>query len=120
MNNDNHLFAGTASFLCGLIVYVVIVAATGRNEAWDDGSYYLLGIPFMCLVAFVIGYLFPLEPWRWALWMAGGQAVGALLNGSSLSLLPFAIVFMAIVSTPQFIAARYGSKRAITKTKAGG
>lgn len=118
MKNDNHLFAGAAAFLCGLIVYVLIVAATGRNEAWDDGSYYLLGIPFMCFVAFVIGYIFPIKPWRWALWMAGGQAVGALLNGSSLSLLPFAMVFMTIISIPQFIAARFGARSAIRK--AGG
>jgi hypothetical protein len=50
--------------------------------------------------------------------MAGGQAVGALLNGSSLSLLPFALVFMVIISIPQFVAARVGSRLAIRK--AGG
>lgn len=115
MKNDNHLFAGAASFLCGLAVYLAIVIATGRNEAWDDASYYVLGIPFMCFVAFMIGHSFPTRPWRWALWMAGGQVVGALLNGSSLSLLPFAVVFMIIISIPQFIAARFGSKRAIAK-----
>lgn len=116
MKSDNHHFASAASFLCGLIVYVSIVAATGRNEAWDDGSYYLLGVPFMCSVAFMIGYLFPIKPWRWALWMAGGQAVGALLNGSSLSLLPFAVIFMTMISIPQFIAARFGSRSAVGRT----
>jgi len=116
MKNDDSLLAGSASFICGLIVYGSIVAVTGRNEAWDDGSYYLVGVPFMCFVAFVIGYRFPLKPWRWALWMAAGQAVGALLNGSSLSLLPFAIIFMTIISIPQFIAARFGSRSAIRKT----
>ncbi|MCD6681499.1 MAG: hypothetical protein LT102_12745 [Burkholderiaceae bacterium] len=116
MKKDDSLFAASASFLCGLIVYISILAATGRIEAWDDGSYYLVGIPFMCFVAFVIGYRFPVMPWRWALWMAAGQAVGALLNGSSLSLLPFAIIFMTIISIPQFIAARFGSRFAIGKT----
>lgn len=118
MKDDNHFFAGAASFLCGLFVYLAIVLMTGRNEAWDDASYYVLGIPLMCIVAFAIGYRFPVRPWRWALWMAGGQAVGALLNGSSLSLLPFAVIFMVIISIPQFVAARFGSRMATPK--AGG
>lgn len=118
MKNDTNLFPGAASFLCGLIVYLAIVMATGRNEAWDDGSYYVFGIPLMCVVAFVIGYLFPVKPWRWPLWMAGGQAIGALLNGSSLSLLPFALIFMVIISIPQFVAALFGSR--VASRKAGG
>jgi hypothetical protein len=93
-------------------VYLAIVIATGRNEAWDDGSYYLVGIPVMCAVAFFLGRRYPLNAWRWALVMAGGQTVGALLNGSSLSLLPFAIIFMGIISIPQFIAAWLGSRMA--------
>lgn len=93
---------------------MAIILVTGRNEAWDDGSYYVLGIPIMCLVAFRLGYRFPLKSWRWALSMAGGQTLGALVGGSSLSLLPFAVIFMVIISTPQFIAAAYGARRAST------
>lgn len=115
MKNDDNFFPYAASSLCGLVVYVTIIMATGRNEAWDDGSYYLLGIPFMCIIAFVIGYLFPVKPWRWALGMAGGQMVGALLNGSSLSLLPFALIFMVVISIPQFIAVFFGSRLAAKK-----
>lgn len=115
MRNDNNLLPGAASFLCGLIVYLAIVLATGRNEAWDDASYYVLGIPLMCIVAFVLGYRFPVRPWRWALWMAGGQALGALLNGSSLSLLPFALIFMMVISVPQFVATRLGSRMSTPK-----
>ena len=115
MKNNNDFFPYAASSLCGLAVYLAIIMATGRNEAWDDGSYYSIGIPFMCIAAFVIGYLFPVKPWRWALAMAGGQAIGALLNGSSLSLLPFAVIFMTVISIPQFIAAFFGSKLAAKK-----
>lgn len=112
------MLPAAASFLCGLIVYLAIVMTTGRNEAWDDASYYVLGMPFMCIIAFVIGYWFPVKPWRWALWMASGQALGALLNGSSLSLLPIAMIFMMVISIPQFVAARFGSRMATPK--AGG
>ncbi len=117
MKDDGQFPAGVVAFLCGLIVYLAIVVLTGRNEAWDHGAYYVLGVPFMCIVAFIVAYLFPVRPWRWALWMAAGQAAGALLNGSSLSLLPFAIIFMVIISTPQFIAVRLGSKRAAMKAR---
>ena len=117
MENNKHFFPYIASFLCGLAVYLIIILATGRNEAWDDGSYYFLGMPLMCIVAFLIGYLFPLKPWRWSLSMAAGQTVGALLGGSSLSLLPLAIIFMVVISMPQFIAAAFGSK--LSAGKAG-
>lgn len=115
MKNNSHFFPYIASSLCGLAVYLAIIMATGRNEAWDDASYYVLGIPCMCIVAFFIGYRFPIKPWRWALAMAGGQMIGALLNGSSLGLLPFAIIFMAIISIPQFIAALFGARLAAKK-----
>lgn len=110
MKSNERFFPHATAALCGLVVYVTITAATGKNEAWDDGSYYTIGMPFMCLVAFAIGYLFPQKPWRWALSMAGGQVLGALLNGSSLNLLPIAMIFMAIISTPQLLAAFVGSK----------
>lgn len=107
---------GIAAFLCGLVVYLAIVVATGRNEAWDDASYYLLGMPLMCLVAFGIARRCPSRSWRWVLWMAAGQTLGALLNGSSLSLLPLAIIFMVVISIPQFIAAFIGARLAAKET----
>lgn len=112
---NNNFFPYAASSLCGLIVYLAITLASGKNEAWDDGSYYSIGIPVMCLAAFVIGYLFPARPWRWALSMAAGQSVGAILHGSSLNLLPLAMIFMAIISIPQFLAAFLGAKYATKK-----
>lgn len=112
MKNNHHHFPYGVSALCGLLVYLAITILTGKNEAWDDGTYYLIGIPVMCAVVFFMGFLFPVKPWRWALSMAAGQAMGAVLQGSSLSLLPFAIIFMVVISVPQFIAASLGAKRA--------
>ncbi|HXF54769.1 MAG TPA: hypothetical protein VNK52_11660 [Hyphomicrobiaceae bacterium] len=115
MSRSNDFFPYAASTVCGLVVYMIITVATGKNEAWDDGIYYFVGIPFMSVVAFVLGYLFPIKPWRWAVSMAGGQALGAMMFGSSLNLLPLAMIFMAIVSLPQFLAAFIGSKLAPKK-----
>jgi hypothetical protein len=115
MKNNETFFPYAASAACGFVVYIALIAVTGRNEAWDDGLYYSIGMPLMCFGAFVIGYLFPVKPWRWALSMACGQVIGALLNGSSLNLLPFAMIFMAIISLPQLIAAIIGAKLARKK-----
>lgn len=115
MSRSNDFFPYAASALCGLTVYVIITVATGKNEAWDDGVYYSVGIPFMSVVAFALGYLFPIKPWRWAAGMAGGQALGALISGSSLNLLPLAMIFMAIISLPQLLTAFIGSKLALKK-----
>jgi len=110
MKQSNDFFPYVASTLCGLLVFFAITSATGKNEAWDDGIYYSVGIPFMCIVVFAIAYLFPRKPWRWALSMAGGQMLAALMHGSSLNLLPLAAIFMAVISIPQFLAAFVGSK----------
>ncbi|MES0872468.1 hypothetical protein [Sinimarinibacterium thermocellulolyticum] len=110
MKDSNDFFPYAASTLCGLVVFFAITWATGDNEAWDDDIYYLVGIPFMCVVVFVIAYLFPLKPWRWVMSMAGGQVLAALMHGSSLNLLPLAMIFMAVISIPQFLAAFVGSK----------
>ena len=115
LHNRHYVSPYITAFLCGLVVYLAIIMVTGRNEAWDDGSYYVLGMPVMCIIAFRLGYRFPVKPWRWALTMAGGQTLGALLGGSSLSLLPFAIIFMMFISIPQFIAAFYGARSAAGK-----
>ena len=112
MKEEDSFIPAAAAFACGLVVCLAIVMATGRSEAWDDAAYYLLGMPAMCIVAFALGRRFPVRPWRWAAWMAGGQCVAAVLNGSSLSLLPFALVFMLVISIPQFIAASLGARRA--------
>jgi len=110
MKSTDRFFPHAASAICGFVVYVAITATSGKNEAWDDGSYYTIGVPLMSIVAFVIGYLIPRKPWRWALSMAGGQVLAALLHGSSLNLLPIAMIFMAIISIPQLLAAFIGSK----------
>lgn len=112
---NSTFFPYAASSLCGLIVYLAIIIASGKNEAWDDVSYFSIGIPLMCIATFVISYLFPSKPWRWALSMAAGQSVGAILHGSALTLLPLAMIFMTIISVPQFLAAFLGAKYAAQK-----
>jgi hypothetical protein len=107
---DNNLVPYIAAALAGLMTCMAIALATGRREAWDAGAYYSVGIPIMVVLIFFIAWVFPERPWRWTLAMAAGQSLSAFLQGSSLSLFPFAIVFMTAVSAPQFIAGYIASR----------
>lgn len=107
---ENNLLPYIAAALAGLITCLAVALATGRREAWDAGVYYSIGIPAMVVLIFVIAWVFPERPWRWTLAMAVGQSLSAFLQGSSLSLFPIAIVFMIVVSVPQFIAGYIGAR----------
>jgi hypothetical protein len=98
--------------LAGLLICLAISAITGKREAFDASLYFYAGIPLMCLVIFILGYHFPERPWRWTLAMAAGQALAIAIGGSSLSLWPLAIVAMAVLSIPQFLAGMIGSRLA--------
>jgi hypothetical protein len=102
-SNDNDRVPMAASALGGLIVVGSIELLTRRNEAIDDPAYYSLGIPLMCVVILLVTYQFPHRPWRWTVSMAAGQSTALLLGGSGLSLWPLAMIYMTIVSLPQFI-----------------
>jgi len=109
-------FAG--SMLGGFLVCLIISIATGRKEAWDAGAYFSLGIPVMCAVIFGIAYRFPNRAWRWTLSMAVGQAAAIASAGNSLSLWPFSILAMTILSLPQLVAGWLASKLAASRIKA--
>lgn len=110
MKNPKDLIAYSLAVIAGVAVCLTIAAVAGRNEAWDADIYYSAGIPIMCLMIFVLAYFFPLKPWRWTIAMAVGQFLSALINGSSLSLWPLAMIFMAVISIPQFVAGYLGAK----------
>lgn len=101
-----------AAALSGLLVCLAIAFATGRNEAWDSGYYFIVGIPVMCALIYAISYVFPRRTWRWTLAMAVGQALALATGGGSLNLWPLMIVAMAILSVPQFVCGFIASKHA--------
>lgn len=88
----------------GFAVSYAIMRASGRGEAWDAPEYFSIGIPLMCVIVFVLAWFRPRHPWRWTLAMAAGQAGALALGGGSLSLWPLAVIAMAVVSLPQFLA----------------
>jgi hypothetical protein len=118
-DDGNNLLPYIAAALAGLMICMAISLATGRREAWDAGAYYSVGIPIMVLLIFAIAWVFPDRPWRWTLAMAAGQSLSAFLQGSSLSLFPIAIVFMMVISVPQFISGYLAARWSRSRDAAG-
>jgi hypothetical protein len=99
------LVAAALSAIAGFAACFAVSAISGRKEAWDSNLYFVAAIPAMCVVIFVIAYVFPMKPWRWALAMAFGQSIAMVAAGNSASLWPLSLVAMTIVSIPQFAVA---------------
>jgi len=115
----NNLLPYITAALAGLMTCMAIALVAGRREAWDAGAYYSIGIPIMVVVIFVIAWAYPERAWRWTLAMAVGQSLSALLQGSSLNLFPIAVVFMTVVSVPQFIAGYLAARWSRSRNAAG-
>ncbi len=99
------------SFVAGLTINLSIAISAGRTEAWDSSIYYWLGIPLLSLTIFFISRQFAQRPWRWTISMAMGQVFSAVLAGADAGLGPIAMIFIIIISVPQFIAGAAGARK---------
>lgn len=107
MNRDHWLYP--IAILCGAASWVLVALASGRKEAWDSGLYFSAGIPALCLLSLVLGFLQPQRPWRWGALPFAGQFAAMLLMQGPGSLLPLGIVVFAVLSIPAVITARIGA-----------
>jgi len=95
--------------LSGVLVWIVVSAVSGRNEAWDSSWYFLAGYPVICAVSLALGYFAPERSWRWGLAPFVGQFVWLLLTQGPGNLLPLGIIVFGVISLPAVIAARIGA-----------
>lgn len=111
---DLWLLAGAT--LGGAAIWIAISALTGRREAWDSGIYFTIGMPLVCVLAFVLGIIEPVRAWRWGVAPFAGQFLAMLLTQGVGSLLPLGVIVFAVLSIPAVIAASIGA--AIGKRRA--
>jgi hypothetical protein len=93
----------------GALIWALIAAASGRNEAWDSGAYFSIGIPAVCLLSFVLGFAAPERSWQWGVWPMVGQLGWAVLSEGGGNLLPLGVVLFGVLSIPGIVAARLGA-----------
>ena len=101
-----HALAG----LAGALIYILIVTVGGTPVAWSSLAYYWLGWPLMCAVIWLISTRNPVRSWRWPVSMMLGQVFASILYGNG-ALIPVAVVFVTVLSVPQFAVANYVSRR---------
>ncbi len=93
----------------GALVWILIVSATGKREAWDSGEYFSVGIPAVCLLAALLGFVEPKRSWRWGVAPLAGQFFSMLLMVGPGNLLPLGLIVFGVLSIPSVLAARLGS-----------
>lgn len=104
---------GLLSYLGSLTIHGLAIGDLPRafgGEAMDAAPYWYFGLPVCYLVAGVLGYFGRRRSWRWSLDMlATHAALTALLAGSSLNLLPLALVLFLALSLPGMLTAWLGA-----------
>lgn len=103
-----------AAFVGGALPVTAVTLLTGET-AWASMLYYLAAIPVMCAAVAVLSYRFPQNPGRWTTFMSLGQCVAAAFVGGGWGIIPLAILFMMVLSLPQFLTAVWASRLAMRK-----
>ena len=73
LHNDAAPFAMAA--IAGMALWFVAVAVTGKREPWDHDFYWSAVYPLAMVACGVLGGLYPVRPWRWALTLFLGKFV---------------------------------------------
>lgn len=99
--------------LAGGALPVAAVTFIAGETAWASMLYYLAAIPLMCALVAVVSCRFPQNPGRWTTFMSLGQCIAAAVMGGGWSIIPLAILFMMVLSLPQFLTAVWASRLAM-------
>ena len=114
--NPVHVVAGAAGFM----VATGVALASGQSlasevtVAWASPLYFVFGWPLMCLVIYVMARAYPVRAWRWTLSMMLGQVFSSIFFGAG-AMLPVAMVYVTLLSVPQFYVGSLGSRAGLKR-----
>ena len=107
MKKDYWLYG--AAVVTGIVVWIVVSKVSHRREAWDSQWYFMVGVPVVCVVSAVLGYLEPNRPWRWGAAPLAGQFFWMLVTQGPGNLLPLGVIVFGILAIPSMITAWLGA-----------
>jgi len=102
-----------AAAVLGIVVWFAVAASSLEAEAFDDASYFTIGLPIIGIGCAFLGYRVPVRAWRYGLVAMGTHAVGLLVvavGGGNLSLLPLGLGLLALISLPMAAAGLAGAR----------
>ncbi|MEX0739930.1 MAG: hypothetical protein WD071_11370 [Pseudohongiella sp.] len=109
-----HLTAAVAGF----IVATAVAYISGNPVAWATPVYFALGWPVMCAVVYLLARIYPHNSWRWTLSMMLGQVFSSIFFGNASFVLQ-AMLFVTLLSAPQFVAGTLGARAALAREATG-
>lgn len=98
------------SVFAGVALWAGTMMVAHRREPWDADLYWTLSYPLAMLAAAVLGYLFPLKAWRWAVLVMAMQLMVMIADGSDLGLLPLGVIFLGVLTVPPALAGVLAAK----------
>lgn len=98
-----------AAVIAGILVWVGVSAISGEREAWDSGLYFLLGLPFLVLLAGSLGFLDPVRGWKWGMAPFLAQALWVSSLDERGQVWPFAWLAFSLLSIPAMVSATIGA-----------
>ena len=107
MKKDAWLYALAVG--TGILTWAVISAISGRREAWDSPWYFSVGVPVVCVISAVLGWIEPAKPWRWGVAPLVGQFSWMLVTQGPGNLLPLGVVVFGVLSVPSILTAKLGA-----------
>jgi len=81
----------------------LLTGRTSIREAWDDSSYWSIGLPVLLALVVIAGALTQARPWLLAIAAVAGHFLGLLViarPGTDLGLLPLTVLF---IGAPMFL-----------------
>jgi hypothetical protein len=82
---------------------------SGRREAWDSPAYFQVGMPALCVMSALMGYLSPDHPWPWGAVPLGAQTLWMVATQGLGNLWPLGLIVSGIFAVPPIVAARFGA-----------
>ena len=105
MNDQKTKPAYAIALAGGAALWLATSGISGRTEAWDSPLYWQFAYPLAMVLAGILGYMAPQNPWRWALAIMLVQTVVLAFSTSSFGLLPLGLILFALLALPLMGAA---------------
>ncbi len=100
MNDKAVSYAYIVAITGGAVLWQATAAISGKIEAWDEPSYWIVTYPLSIILAGWLGYLFPKNPWQWGFSIMFAQAGMLMMSSSSFGLLPLGLIFFGVLALP--------------------